>query len=219
MTKVVLIRHGRSTANAEGILAGRAPGVPLDETGRAQAVRLGELLAGTAIAGAFTSPVQRCRETATLAGFASAEVVEGLSECDYGAWTGPASRRCAARRSGATSRSPLEGDVPRGESMVEMFTRASTAVRDLAGRHGDGDTIVVFSHGDPIKAILADAFGMRLDDFQRLHVSPAGVSIIEFHHDRPLVVCINAGGDLGSLLAARSAPTVGGETSPNPRRL
>ena len=103
--------------------------------------------------------------------------------------------------------------------MQEMFARTSGAVRELAGRHADAETIVVFSHGDPIKAILADAFGMRLDDFQRLHVSPAGVSIVEYHGERPLVVCVNVVGDLASLLGSTIAPMVGGGDVANPRRL
>ena len=211
MTKVVLLRHGRSTANAEGILAGRAPGFALDETGRAQAARLGTLFDGVSVRAAFTSPVQRCRETAALAGFGSAEVVEALSECDYGTWTGAHLDSLRGEFLwGDIQVAPSKVRFPGGESMLEMFTRASTAVRELAARHADGDTIVVFSHGDPIKAVLADAFGMRLDDFQRLHVSPAGVSIIEFHRDRPLVVCVNAGGDLTGLLVAPTSHAVGG---------
>lgn len=211
MTKVVLIRHGRSTANADGVLAGRAPGVALDEVGRAQAEALAAIFAGVPVAAAFTSPVQRCRETAELAGFPDATVVDGLSECDYGTWTGA---KLEALRDedvwGDIQVAPSRVTFPDGESMLEMFARTTAAVRDLAGRHAEHDTVVVFSHGDPIKAILADAFGMRLDDFQRLHVGPAGVSIIEYRGDRPLVVCVNAGGDLTKLLSAHNAPAVGG---------
>ncbi|SHJ55688.1 Histidine phosphatase superfamily (branch 1) [Tessaracoccus bendigoensis DSM 12906] len=220
MTKVVLIRHGRSTANADGVLAGRAPGVALDETGRAQATKLGRLLARAEIAAAFTSPVQRCRETATLAGFGAATVVEELSECDYGAWTGARLETLRGEHVwGDIQTAPSRVSFPGGESMQEMFARTSGAVRELAGRHADAETIVVFSHGDPIKAILADAFGMRLDDFQRLHVSPAGVSIVEYHGERPLVVCVNVVGDLASLLGSTIAPMVGGGDVANPRRL
>lgn len=211
MTKVVLIRHGRSTANAQGVLAGRAPGVSLDETGRAQAVQLRELLAGVEMAGAFTSPVQRCRETAELAGFGDAALIEGLSECDYGQWTGASLEELRTEDVwGDIQAAPSKVTFPGGESMQEMFARTTGAVRELAARHGDGDTIVIFSHGDPIKAVLADAFGMRLDDFQRLHVSPAGVSVIEYHHDRPFVVCVNAGTDLRALLQVNTTPSVGG---------
>ena len=83
-------------------------------------------------------------------------------------------------------------------------------VRELAARHAETETVLVFSHGDPIKAVLADAFGMRLDDFQRIHVSPAGISIIDYRGDRPFVMCVNAGDDPTSMLAAPTGPAVGG---------
>lgn len=215
MTRVVLIRHGRSTANAAGVLAGRAPGVALDDIGREQAAGLATILREAAVAAAFTSPVQRCVETAELAGFAGAEVVEALSECDYGAWTGSALEELRGEDVwGDIQAAPSKVRFPDGESMLEMFTRATSGVRDLAGRFREDETIVVFSHGDPIKAILADAFGMGLDDFQRLHVSPAGLSIVEYHGDRPLVVCVNAGGDLKAMLGAAASRAVGGGDVP-----
>lgn len=215
MTKVVLIRHGRSTANAEGVLAGRAPGVALDAVGRDQATRLAELLSGVEVAAAFTSPIQRCRETAELAGYGDAEVVEALSECDYGAWTGSSLAELRGEDVwGDIQAAPSRVRFPGGESMQEMFTRTTTALRELAGRFSEGETVVVFSHGDPLKAILADAFGMALDDFQRLHIGPAGVSVVEYRGDRPLVLCMNAGGDLPALLGSVTSPAVGGGDVP-----
>ena len=211
MTKVVLIRHGRSTANADGVLAGRAPGVALDEVGRAQAVALRDVFDGVAIATAYTTPIQRSRETAELAGFPGAAVLDGVSECHYGDWTGAKLSDLADTdlwRDIQTT--PSSVSVPGGESMHDMFERTVAAIREVAGRHGDGDTVVVFSHGDPIKAILADALGMARDDFQRVNVSPAGVSIVDYRGDRPLVVCVNGGTDLRGLLGASVAPVVGG---------
>lgn len=211
MTKVVLIRHGRSTANAQGILAGRAPGIALDEVGRAQALRLRAQLAGAAFAAAYTSPIQRCRETAELSGFPDALPIADITECDYGRWTGASLKDLHTEDVwGDIQAAPSRVAFPEGESMQEMFHRTTSTVRDLAARHADHETIVVFSHGDPIKAMLADAFGMRLDDFQRIHVNPAGVSIIEYRGERPFVACVNAGGDLTDLLTSSGGPVVGG---------
>lgn len=211
MTKVVLIRHARSTANADGVLAGRMPGVCLDEVGRGQARALGELLSESRIAAAYTSPIQRCRETAALAGFPDAIVLDGVSECDYGVWTGA---KLAALKDemlwADIQATPSTVSFPGGESMVEMFVRTTGAVAELAQRHADTDTVVVFSHGDPIKAILAHAFGMQLDDFQRVHVGPAGVSVVEYLAHRPTVLCVNVGGSLAGLLATHPAPVLGG---------
>ncbi|MBK7821502.1 MAG: MSMEG_4193 family putative phosphomutase [Tessaracoccus sp.] len=209
MTKVVLIRHGRSTANADGVLAGRAEGVGLDEVGRAQAAALRRSLDGVPVAGAYTSPLQRCRETAALAGFPDAEPVEELTECGYGAWTGRALAELAAEPAWAEIQArPSSVTFPGGEAMAEMARRSVGAVADLASRH-DG-VVLVFSHGDPIKAILADALAVGFDDFQRLHVNPGGVSVIELTPARTMVLAMNVGGDLAGLLGASVAPTVGG---------
>ncbi len=210
MTKVVLIRHGRSTANADGVLAGRAAGVGLDDVGRAQAAALRLALDGVPVAGAYTSPLQRCRETAALAGFPDAEAVEALTECGYGAWTGRALAELAAEPAWAEIQArPSTVTFPDGEAMAEMARRSVAAVADLASRH-DGGVVLVFSHGDPIKAILADALAVGFDDFQRLHVNPAGVSVIELTPARPMVLAMNVGGGLAALLGAAVAPTVGG---------
>ncbi len=209
MTKVVLIRHGRSTANADGVLAGRSEGIGLDDVGRAQADALRAALDGVPVAGAYTSPLRRCRETAALAGFPDAEIVDALTECDYGSWTGRALADLAKEPAWKEIQGrPSTVTFPDGEAMAEMARRSVAAVAELASRH-DGGVVVVFSHGDPIKAILADALAVGLDDFQRLHVNPAGVSVIE-KAPRPMVLAMNLGGDLSALLGAAVAPTVGG---------
>lgn len=220
MTTVVLVRHGRSTANAEGVLAGRAEGVELDDVGREQAYRLGDLLAGASIAGAYRSPSLRCQQTATLLGQPDAEVLPGLDECDYGAWTNRKLMELGGEPLWSTIQTkPSEVTFPEGEAMLEMCARAVGAVEEIRQRHENG-VVVVVSHGDVIKSILSDALGQDFDDFQRLNVSPASISIIDYSHERPFVVCINANSDIGALLAAPAAPTVGGgdvsQASPAP---
>ena len=143
-----------------------------------------------------------------------------MSECDYGVWTGA---KLAALKDellwADIQATPSAVSFPGGESMTEMFARTTGAVAELAERHPDTDTVVVFSHGDPIKAILAHAFGMQLDDFQRVHVGPAGVSVVEYLGQRPTVLCVNLGGSLAALLATHAAPVVGGgDVDPPPAR-
>lgn len=212
MTKVVLIRHGRSTANAAGILAGRMPGVALDDVGRAQALGLRALFGGVPVAAAYTSPVDRCRETAELAGFPEATVHDGLTECDYGEWTGARLESLTAEALWADIQAvPSRVTFPGGETMLDMFRRSTAAVAAVARRHAADDIVVVFSHGDPIKAVLAEACGMHLDDFQRFQVAPASVSIVHYLGERPMVVCINAGGDPAGLLAPTTVTPGGGD--------
>lgn len=193
---MLLIRHGRTSANASGILAGRQPGVHLDDAGREQVTALREHLAGVALTAAITSPLERCRETLELLMEARAElpvhVDDRLSECDYGEWSG--------RPLKELSRDPgwkvVQGHAsaaafPGGETMLQMQHRAVAGIRHWNAALGDSAVYVVVSHGDVIKSILADALGMHLDQFQRIRVDPASVSVIDYTPLRPFVARMN----------------------------
>jgi probable phosphomutase (TIGR03848 family) len=207
---VILVRHGRTTANASGVLAGRTPGVKLDETGQGQAQRTAERLAVVPLAAVVTSPLERCRQTARAilkaqAGEPATLSEKGITECDYGAWQGRALKDLAKEPLWKTVQSqPSAAEFPDGESMVAMQARAVTAVRRLDARleaeHGPGAVWVAVSHGDIIKSVLADALGTHLDLFQRLHVDPASVSIVRYTGTRPYVLATNThAGDLSWL--------------------
>jgi probable phosphomutase (TIGR03848 family) len=213
MATVILVRHGRTTANASGTLAGRTPGVRLDETGAGQAARTGERLAAVPLVAAVTSPLERCRQTtkailAAQPGTLRATTERGLTECDYGEWQGRSLKDLAKEKLWATVQAqPSAVTFPGGESMVEMQARAVSAVRRrdalVEAEHGAGAVWVAVSHGDLIKSILADALGMHLDLFQRLHVDPASVSIVRYTSTRPYVLATNThSGDLSWLAPA-----------------
>ncbi len=207
MPTVILVRHGRSTANATGVLAGRLPGVHLDEAGVAQAAAVGERLAGVRLSAAVTSPLERCRETTReitrpQAGTLRATTDKQLSECDYGDWQGRPLRELAKEKLWKTVQAqPSAATFPGGESMRAMQDRAVAAVRRhdarVAAEHGDDAVWLAVSHGDVIKSILADALGTHLDLFQRIHVDPASVSIVRYSESRPFVLGTNThAGDL-----------------------
>ena len=211
MATVILVRHGRTTANASGVLAGRTAGVRLDETGADQARRVAERIAAVPLAALVTSPQERCRQTARAIatgrdGATPRTVTDrGLAECDYGEWQGRPIRELAKEKLWQTvQRQPSAAVFPGGESMVTMQRRAVTAVRRrdalIEAEHGPDAVWVAVSHGDIIKSVLADALGMHLDLFQRLHVDPASVSIVQFTPDRPYVLATNStAGDLSWL--------------------
>ncbi|CAI9414640.1 histidine phosphatase family protein [Nocardioides sp. T2.26MG-1] len=210
MATVILVRHGRTTANASGTLAGRTPGVRLDETGVAQAARAGDRLTGVPLAGIVSSPLERCRQTAKAIASARTEPVRittdrGITECDYGAWQGRALKELAKEKLWSLVQTqPSAAVFPEGESMAAMQARAVTAVRrhDAAveDEHGPGAVWVAVSHGDIIKSVLADALGMHLDLFQRLHVDPASISVVRYTGTRPYVLATNThAGDLSWL--------------------
>ena len=233
MATVILVRHGRTTANASGVLAGRLAGVRLDETGRAQAARVGERLSAVPLVSVVTSPQERCRQTARAIlearpaqGRIAAEVERALAECDYGEWQGRELRELAKEKLWQTvQRQPSAAAFPGGESMAEMQHRAVDAVRrrDAAveAEHGPAAVWAVVSHGDVIKSVLADALGLHLDLFQRIQVDPALVLIVQYTADRPYVMATNThAGDLGWLArpkrraSRRRGAAVGGGAGP-----
>ncbi len=224
MATVLLVRHGRTDANVRGVLAGRTPGVRLDEVGRGQAARAGDRLAAVPLVRVVTSPLERCRETADLLLARMSEapdltVDDALTECDYGTWQGRSLADLAGEPLWTTVQShPAAVTFPGGESLAAVQARAVAAVRryDAAveDQHGPGALWAAVSHGDVIKAVLADALGMHLDLFQRLDVGPASVSLVRYGPSRPQVIAVNTdGGDLGWLGTARpvdDAPVGGG---------
>jgi probable phosphomutase (TIGR03848 family) len=210
MATLILVRHGRTTANATGVLAGRLPGVKLDETGQDQAARTGERIGAIPVAAIVSSPLERCRQTAKAimraqAGPLTIASERGITECDYGEWQGRPLRELGKEKLwGVVQTQPSAAAFPGGESLAGMQARAVAAIRRhdaaLEGTHGAGAVWVAVSHGDIIKSILADALGMHLDLFQRIHVDPASVSIIRYTGTRPYVLATNThAGDLAWL--------------------
>ena len=224
MATVLLVRHGRTTANASGILAGRSPGVELDDTGREQAARAGNRIAAVPVAAVVASPLERCAQTAGAVverqpGTVPSLVDDDLTECDYGRWQGRALSDLAAEPLWSTVQTQPSAVVfPGGESMAGMQARAVAAIRRhdaaIEAEHGPGAVWVAVSHGDVIKSVLADALGMHLDLFQRIEVGPASVSIVSYGPSRPRVWAMNADdGDLtwlSKLTPSDDAPVGGG---------
>src|SRR3569623_2083342 len=219
MATVILLRHGRTEANASGTLAGRTPGVHLDDLGRSQAEVAAQRLAVVPLTELVSSPLERCKETArAVAAHQAVRAQErprvrtdkALTECDYGEWQGRALRelaRLALWRTVQTN--PSAATFPGGESLPQMQARAAEAVRRrdaaVASSHGADAVWVAVSHGDVIKSVIADALGMHLDLFQRIQVDPASISVIRYTEARPYVLATNTHeGDL-SWLAPKPA--------------
>jgi probable phosphomutase (TIGR03848 family) len=208
---VLLLRHGRTNSNAGGTLAGRQP-VGLDETGQAQSRAVGARLAGLPLAAVVTSPLERCRQTVSLALPACVAVVdERLTECGYGEWTGKALKALAKDPLWRVVQAhPSAVTFPGGESMAAMAARGVAAVREwdarITAEHGPDALWLACSHGDVIKAIVADALGVHLDQFQRIVADPGSLTVIRYTPVRPFVVRANdTGGDLAGLLPPKKS--------------
>lgn len=218
MTTVLLVRHGRTTANSQGVLAGWTAGVTLDESGRKQIQSLADRLRGVNLARLVTSPLERCKQTAEIIESSnkfkpSVEFDERLAECKYGEWEGKKLSKLAKHPLWASvQETPSSVHFPgeNAESLLNVSRRANEAVRywvSVAGptRKNRNPVVVLVSHGDVIKSILADALGMHLDMFQRIIVDPGSVSIVRYTTKRPFVVATNiTDGDFGFLAPSNS---------------
>lgn len=191
------------------MLAGRTPGVELDDAGERQAAALVDRLATVPLAEIVSSPLTRCRRT--VAALAQARGLtpvaeERLSEVDYGEWTGRELRTLSTEPLWTVvQQHPSAAVFPAGEGLANVQARAVAAVRAhdtrITAEHGTGAVWLLCSHGDVIKSILADALGQHLDSFQRIVVNPASVSVVQYTDTRPYVLRINdTGGELASIV-------------------
>jgi len=211
---VILLRHGRSTANTSHVLAGRTPGVELDEVGHVQAKNLVARFAGLEIAEIVRSPLLRCRQTVQpLATDRGLEPVidERLAEVDYGQWTGRELKDLVKEPLWSVVQQHASGAVfPGGEGLAQVQSRAVAAIREhdrrLHEQHGKDVVWVACSHGDVIKSVLADALATHLDGFQRIVAEPASISVVRYTDVRPFVLRVNDTGSDLSGLAGPAAP-------------
>ena len=206
MSTVLLVRHGL-TALTGPVLAGHTPGLHLDERGQKQADAVAARIAVLPLAAIVTSPLDRCLDTAEAiaaaqqtAGHTPAwHVDERIIECRYGTWTGRPIKELAREPMWKVVQGqPSAARFPDGESLPEVSARAVEAVREWDATLGPDAIWVACSHGDVIKAILADALGLHLDQFQRIVVDPCSVSLVRYTDARPYVLRAN---DIGADLS------------------
>jgi probable phosphomutase (TIGR03848 family) len=220
VTTVLLVRHGVTAANQGGVLAGWTPGVDLADAGRDQAVELAGRLAAVPVAAIVSSPLDRCQQTAAALAAGRDLAVrtdDRLGECHYGEWTGQELKKLAKDPLWKVVQShPSAARFPGGEALRETQSRAVEAVRGCNAELGDDATWIAVSHGDVIKAVVADALGMHLDSFQRIQIDPCSVSVIRYTPLRPFALRVNdTGGGVADLLPAkkRSRRRAGGAAS------
>jgi probable phosphoglycerate mutase len=220
--QVVLIRHAHSEANAKGVLSGRLPDVHLSAKGIAQSEALVTRLGALKIAAIKISPLERCAETINPWWVATGkpnnrgvevEVDPNLIEVDYGSWSGKKLSQLSRNSMWKTvQNNPSAMYFPSGESLAVMQTRAMKSVHDALRVRRKG-SIVLVSHGDVIKSIVASALGMHLDDFQRIVIDPASVTILDFSQSKPRLTLMNdSSSNLENRINApyRKGPLLGG---------
>lgn len=206
-TTLLLVRHA-VTAETGPKLSGRTPGIDLSTTGREQATSTAARLADLPIRAVYASPIERTRQTAEhIAAHHDLAVrsLAGVLEADYGEWTGGTIADLAKTELWRTvQRSPSRARFPAGESIAEMQTRTVAAIEEVVAAHA-GEMVVVVSHADPIKSVIAHFTGVHLDLFQRIAVSPASVTVFVLGAEGVMLVKCNDTGSLAELLPKESA--------------
>jgi probable phosphomutase (TIGR03848 family) len=201
MTRIVLLRHAHSSANAKAILAGRAPGVDLSDRGRKEAQDVAKRLKEINFSLIRVSPMERCAQTiepllAQLSKSREAkaivEVESDLVEVDYGKWTG---RKLAIlsrdKAWKVVQNTPSAMYFPGGEGLLDVQARAMRALNSAANTPGRGAKLLV-SHGDVIKSIVASVLGTHLDHFQKIVIDPASLTVLDFNGVDYRVLTLNS---------------------------
>ena len=193
MTTFYLVRHGANDLLGER-LAGRLPNVRLNETGIAQAKRISERLEKLGITHVISSPMERCHETAQPLAAALAlaiEISEALNEVDFGDWQGARMKDLDADERWRKWNSFRTGHfLPHGESMIAIQARMAEEMIRLRNKFSD-QHLALFSHGDPIRAVLCYWLGMPLDFIPRLEVAPGSICEVAVDSDTAIVRRIN----------------------------
>lgn len=188
MAVFLLIRHGENDWVKSRRLAGRLPGVHLNEKGQAQANQLAEELAATQISAIYSSPLERAVETAEpLAQSKGLEIQihPGLNEIDFGRWAGKNLNDLRqGRQWKIVQGSPASFCFPEGESFAEAQARVVKALKELSADYGEKDVVVCTAHSDLIRLAVAHFLGMALDNFQRVRIAPASITALYLNGDQ-----------------------------------
>lgn len=218
MTQVLLVRHAVNDFVKTGRLAGWTPNVHLNDEGKAQAEALGKRLADAPIKHIYSSPLERTLETAAaIQQHHPALTIQQnteIGEVRYGDWEGMSIATLATRKMWhLVQEYPSRAYFPNGETMRGVQTRAVNAIEQLAAQH-PREMIVIVSHADLIKMVLAHFLGMHLDNFQRIVISPASVSTLGLGYGRPYVASLNDTAHITQLERERAAAKRDGANPP-----
>ena len=195
MPTFLLIRHGENEYVAKGRLAGRIPGVHLNENGVAQAEALAESLANAPVKAIYASPLDRTMETAQpIAKALGQEIISepGLLEVDFGDWQDKTLKQLRRRKLWRTVQSsPSLMRFPEGETFADAQQRIVGAIEKLSKQHKPKALVVCVSHSDIIKLAVAYYLGLHIDLFQRLMIAPASISTLHIGENHARIINLN----------------------------
>ncbi len=200
MPLLLLIRHGENDYVKTGKMAGRLPGVHLNERGQKQAQALGEALKGVPITAIYSSPLERAIETATpIANVRNLKIIQNpnLLDTDVGKWQGKSLAMLRLKKEWKIVQSaPSRFQFPEGESFLDLQSRIANVLEGIIKKHNKPkDIVAVVFHADPIKLAVSHFLGLPLDHFQKLscdtgsltmlHAGEAGANLVKLNQRPP----------------------------------
>jgi len=195
MPVILLIRHGENDYVKKHRLAGRLPGVHLNQKGQEQARLLAEKLADVPIKAVYSSPLERTMETATpLAQALGLEVIPrpGLIETNFGEWQGESLKKLNRLKIWRVVQNrPSLMRFPGGETFAELQMRYIGELESICKQYEAKDIVALVSHADPIRLAVAFYIGLPLDMFQRLSVGPGSISVLWLAEDSSRLLTLN----------------------------
>ncbi|HEX6289856.1 MAG TPA: histidine phosphatase family protein [Herpetosiphonaceae bacterium] len=207
--RLILVRHGESEWNRIGRYQGQLD-APLSELGLRQAEALAERLAAEKLDAIYSSYLQRARRTAdAIAQYhPSLEIQEdpALLEIHHGDWQGLFAADVRERYAETLEEwrtFPTRCQMPSGESFSNILKRTLNFRERVCKEHGSDATVVASTHDVVVKILIADALGMHMDRINRLWITNASISVIEYTEELPFLVSLSEACHLGHLETVR----------------
>jgi probable phosphoglycerate mutase len=218
MTTLLLVRHASNDYLKEGRLAGRTPNVHINAQGQREADDLARRTAHIPLEAVYSSPLERATDTAKAIADCQrlpVHIVEGLVESHAGEWTGrKISELTGTDTWKAIQSSPVGVKLPGGESIDEVQKRMVAAIEDIRRKHPDG-IVAVVSHADPLKSVVAHYLNLDLNQFQRIALSPASVTVLHVDEKGASLLRSNDTGPLPKFEKPKPKPQVAGVDEKN----
>ncbi|MEX2588290.1 MAG: MSMEG_4193 family putative phosphomutase [Actinomycetota bacterium] len=201
---LLLVRHGLTSVTGQK-LTGRLPGFGLSDQGQRQAQAAANRLASVPLQAIYSSPMQRCTQTAeAIAAMHGKPVVtvDKLSEIDYGRWQGKSFKTLYKNPGWKKLRArPADFRFPGGETIREAQTRGVLGVEELRTRHPEesAGAVVACSHSDMIRLLVAAYLGLGIDLYDRINVAPGSITAVSVGEGTPALLSLNDTGDYDGL--------------------
>jgi broad specificity phosphatase PhoE len=195
MTRLFLVRHGRTGWNKEQIFRGTKD-VPLDGVGREEALMVGERLKGEGLRAVYSSPLARAKETAeAIARFHKVEVqvLAGLIDLNFGEWEGQSLEEVKRQYPDLYQQwlqAPHQVVFPGGEGLDAVRSRAMKVVKEIIERHPQ-ETVALVSHRVVLKVVICTLLGLDNSHFWNIGQDTTAVNCFHNKDGKWIVALLN----------------------------